>query len=88
MKNFLKTSMKFIIKLPVYFFKGCISPLLPHTCRFYPTCSNYMLEAINMFGIKGVAIGLKRLCKCNPWHKDYGYDPLPINIKGESKWLI
>lgn len=41
-----------------------------------------------MFGIKGVAIGLKRLCKCNPWHKDCGYDPLPINIKGESKWLI
>lgn len=88
MKNTIKKSFKFILKLPVYFYKCCISPLLPHACRFYPSCSNYMIEAINNFGLKGAFIGFKRICKCNPWHKNCGYDPVPINIKGEVKWLF
>lgn len=88
MRNFIKKSAKFILKLPVYFYKNCISPLLPRSCRFYPTCSNYMIEAINVFGFKGIFIGLKRITKCNPWNKKCGYDPVPINIKGEVKWLF
>ena len=84
----VKKVCKTILKLPVYFYKYCLSPLLPHSCRFYPTCSSYMLEAIENFGIKGVWIGTKRIFRCNPCSKSYGYDPLPINIKGEIKWLF
>lgn len=47
-----------------------------------------MLQAINMHGIKGIKLGIKRIARCNPKSKHYGYDPVPINIKGEAKWLI
>lgn len=84
----IKKTFTFILKLPIYIYKGCISPLIPHSCRFYPTCSSYTLEAINRFGFKGFVIGFKRISKCRPNGKQYGYDPVPINIKGEAKWLI
>lgn len=87
MKKVLKV-FKSILKLPVYFYKYCLSPLIPHSCRFYPTCSSFMLDAIDSFGIKGLWIGIKRIFKCNPFCKHYGYDPIPINIKGEIKWLF
>ncbi len=46
-------------------------------CRFYPTCSNYMIEAINSYGaIKGVNLGIKRILRCNPFGP-FGYDPVP-----------
>lgn len=83
----IKKTFTFILKLPVYFYKGCISPLIPHTCRFYPTCSTYMIQAINTFGLRGIKLGLKRILRCRPKGKS-GYDPVPINIKGEAKWLI
>lgn len=88
MKNVLHRTLAFILKAPVFFYKGCISPLIPHSCRFYPSCSNYMIEAINQFGFKGVLLGIKRISRCNPFNKNCGYDPVPINIKGEVKWLI
>lgn len=47
-----------------------------------------MIEAINQFGFKGVLLGIKRISRCNPFNKNCGYDPVPINIKGEVKWLI
>ncbi|MBJ7539151.1 membrane protein insertion efficiency factor YidD [Marinomonas transparens] len=54
-----------------------ISPLLGNNCRFYPSCSQYMIQAIERFGvIKGVYLGLKRLSKCHPWHEG-GMDPVP-----------
>ncbi|MDY3983688.1 MAG: membrane protein insertion efficiency factor YidD [Veillonellaceae bacterium] len=54
-----------------------ISPLKPRTCRFYPTCSTYMLEALRKYGpVKGSYLGMKRILKCHPFHKG-GYDPLP-----------
>ena len=80
--------IKFLLKLPIYFYKIFISPLLPHTCRFYPTCSSYFIMAVNEFGIKGIAIGANRLMRCRPNNKQCGYDPLPINIKGDAKWLF
>ena len=85
----MKKAIRFIFKTPVYFFNYVISPLLPHCCKFYPTCSNYFLQAIDQFGIfKGSVIGLKRLFKCSPFFKEHGFDPLPENIKGECKWLF
>jgi len=57
-------------------YKLFISPLLPSACRFYPTCSEYMLEAVAKHGvIKGVWMGTKRLCRCHPFHAG-GYDPV------------
>ncbi|MDD4110643.1 MAG: membrane protein insertion efficiency factor YidD [Clostridia bacterium] len=72
----------------VYFYKICISPLLPKGCRFTPTCSIYMVQAIKEFGIfKGTYLGIKRIVRCGPGSKG-GFDPIPENIKGEIKWLL
>ncbi len=54
-----------------------ISPWLGNRCRFYPSCSEYMIEAVRRFGIfKGVQLGLKRLSKCQPMCEG-GVDPVP-----------
>ncbi|MCL2016735.1 MAG: membrane protein insertion efficiency factor YidD [Defluviitaleaceae bacterium] len=58
-------------------YKRWISPLLGPRCRFYPSCSDYMYEAITRHGIvKGIAMGSYRLLRCNPLCKG-GYDPVP-----------
>lgn len=54
-----------------------VSIILPSACRFYPSCSNYSIDAINHYGlIKGSFLTLKRLLRCHPWCKG-GYDPIP-----------
>ncbi len=61
----------------VQFYRYALSPLKPSTCRFYPTCSMYMLQALRRYGpLKGSYLGIKRILKCHPFHKG-GYDPLP-----------
>lgn len=63
--------------LPVYFYRCCISPFTPPSCRYTPTCSRYMVEAVLKYGIfKGGWLGLKRILRCNPWGGS-GYDPVP-----------
>jgi uncharacterized protein len=58
-------------------YKRVISPLLPSACRFYPTCSDYMRQAIELHGpAKGVWLGIKRLGRCHPFHEG-GCDPVP-----------
>ncbi len=58
-------------------YKLLISPLLPSACRFYPTCSCYMHEAIRTHGAgRGIYLGVRRLLKCHPWHPG-GIDPVP-----------
>lgn len=86
--KYLSVPLKFICCLPIYFYKYLISPLLPKVCRFTPSCSNYFIDAVKYFGvIKGSMLGAKRLLRCRPGVCG-GYDPVPINIKGDSKWLI
>ncbi|MFN3781814.1 MAG: membrane protein insertion efficiency factor YidD [Candidatus Kapaibacteriota bacterium] len=69
--------MKYFLIFLVRFYQTIISPLLPPSCRFYPTCSNYSLEAIQKYGaIKGLWMSIKRISKCNPMHPG-GYDPVP-----------
>lgn len=59
------------------FYKRLISPLLPSACRFYPTCSQYMREAVETHGAaSGLWLGLKRLGRCHPFHEG-GFDPVP-----------
>jgi len=53
-----------------------VSPLLGRRCRFYPSCSQYMLEAVRKYGpLRGVGLGIARLLKCHPFHPG-GYDPV------------
>lgn len=70
--------MKKIILLIIKFYQKHISKILgKNKCRFYPSCSQYMYEAIEKYGIiKGLILGFKRISKCHPFHSG-GYDPLP-----------
>ena len=68
--------MKIIALILKRFYQLFISPLFPPHCRFYPTCSQYALEAIKKYGIvRGGIMAIKRIAKCNPYHKG-GYDPV------------
>ena len=70
--NFIKKIMIFLIR----FYQLCISPLLGNNCRYYPTCSQYAIEAIEKKGIiRGSWMAVKRICRCHPWHTG-GYDPV------------
>lgn len=72
----------------IYFYKLLVSPLLPKTCIYYPTCSTYMLLSIKEFGvIEGIFLGLKRIFRCTPKHHG-GIDYVPLNIKGDKKWIF
>jgi len=52
----------------------------PGSCRFTPTCSEYMKDAIKMYGsLKGIWLGIKRILRCNPFGK-FGYDPVKENL--------
>ena len=73
----LKRAFTELILLPIYFYRYCISPLTPPSCRFTPTCSQYAVIAIKKHGVfKGAWLTLKRLSKCRPGG-GHGYDPVP-----------
>jgi uncharacterized protein len=69
--------IKKILLSIIRFYQTAISPLTPPSCRFYPTCSHYGLEAIQRFGpLKGSFLTIKRILKCHPFHPG-GFDPVP-----------
>ena len=69
--------MKKILMLLIKLYQKAISPFIPPSCRFYPTCSHYGLEAIEKHGaIKGTWLAVSRISKCHPFHKG-GFDPVP-----------
>ena len=69
-------TMKSLLLLLLRFYKAAISPLLPPTCRFYPTCSEYASEAIERYGaVRGGWMSVRRLSRCHPFHRG-GYDPV------------
>ncbi|MEX2803535.1 membrane protein insertion efficiency factor YidD [Streptococcus sp. H31] len=60
----------------VRLYQTYLSPLFPPSCRYQPTCSNYMIEAIEKHGLKGVLMGLARILRCHPFVRG-GKDPVP-----------
>lgn len=70
-----------IFIFPVKIYQWIISPILPNSCRFQPTCSQYTIEAIKTWGpLKGIWLGIRRISKCHPWGGS-GYDPVPPREK-------
>ena len=70
--------MKTVFLAMIRFYKRCISPYTPASCRFEPTCSQYAYEAITKYGaLKGGWLALCRLLRCNPFNKQDPYDPVP-----------
>lgn len=73
----LSTLGRRLVKAPIRFYQGAISPHFPPACRYTPTCSQYALEAVERFGpLKGGALALRRIARCNPWGGS-GFDPVP-----------
>jgi len=70
--------VKEVVLALLRFYKRFISPALPPSCRFTPTCSQYTYEAIERYGIvPGGWLGIKRIVRCNPFNPG-GYDPVPV----------
>ena len=66
-----------LLTIPIRLYQLLISPLLPNSCRFTPTCSAYAIEALRVHGpIIGPWLALRRIVRCNPWG-GHGYDPVP-----------
>lgn len=75
--NRIQILIRRAVLLSVYFYRWCISPLFPPTCRYTPTCSAYMVEAVMKYGVlKGGWLGIRRILRCHPWGGS-GYDPVP-----------
>jgi putative membrane protein insertion efficiency factor len=61
----------------VRFYQAAISPYIPSSCRYSPTCSSYSLQALKKYGVfKGLWLSIKRIVSCHPWGGS-GYDPVP-----------
>ena len=66
-----------VLQLPIRFYRLVISPVLPPTCRFHPSCSAYAVEALRVHGaLRGLWLTARRLGRCGPWHPG-GLDPVP-----------
>ncbi len=77
--------MKKILMKFIRFYQIAISPLKPPSCRFYPTCSHYGLEAIKVHGaLKGSWLTIIRILKCHPFHPG-GFDPVPEKKEKRNK---
>lgn len=73
----LSDIFSFLIIILVKFYQAAISPWLGKSCRYQPTCSRYMIEAVEEWGpLKGFWLGIKRIGTCHPWGGE-GYDPVP-----------
>lgn len=80
----MRKAIQTIVVFPIKVYQKLISPLLPSSCRFEPTCSQYMLEAIYEWGVvRGILLGSKRIFRCNPWG-GFGQDNVPTNPKNKQ----
>lgn len=71
----IRWALIFVLLVPVWFYQFVLGPMLPKVCRFYPSCSDYFVQAVKKHGpFKGTAKGIHRICRCNPWNPG-GFDP-------------
>jgi putative membrane protein insertion efficiency factor len=72
------------LTIPVRAYQLLVSPVLPPSCRFLPTCSDYAVEAVHRHGAgRGLLLALRRLARCHPWGGS-GYDPVPDPAAGDG----
>ncbi|MBR8713088.1 membrane protein insertion efficiency factor YidD [Porphyromonas levii] len=75
--KWIKGLIVWLLLQPIYLYQKYISPMLPPSCRFTPTCSTYAVESLKKHGpIKGLLLAIWRILRCNPWGGS-GYDPVP-----------
>jgi len=75
--KWLTKPLEWLLMGLVIFYQKAISPMLPSSCRYTPTCSSYSLDALKKHGpFKGLYLSVKRIFSCNPWGGS-GYDPVP-----------
>lgn len=75
--GWLRRLFVFLLIVPVRLYQWIISPWLPKTCRYEPTCSQYAVEALRVHGpVIGLLLGTRRILSCHPWG-GHGYDPVP-----------
>ncbi|MGI8508786.1 MAG: membrane protein insertion efficiency factor YidD [Gemmatimonadaceae bacterium] len=66
-----------LLRAPIRFYQLAISPMTPPSCRYFPTCSNYALQAMDKYGVlKGGWLATRRILRCHPFRPG-GYDPVP-----------
>lgn len=81
----MKKIFSWILLIPIYFYRACISPLKPPTCRFVPTCSEYAIQAIKKYGpLKGTCLAIKRILRCHPWEAA----DMILYLKGKMSYEI
>ena len=77
-----------VLILIIKFYKTFISPYLPSSCRYMPTCSDYFIDSLKYYGIlRGLLLGTKRILRCHPIKflgGRSGYDPVPVFKKGKK----
>lgn len=77
----IQTVVRAVAVFPLFLYKRFLSPLLPKACLYTPSCSEYAMGAIKRHGVvKGLALGLARLWRCNGWFFSGGDDPVPDNF--------
>lgn len=75
--KWFRSGLVILLIIPVKIYQWVISPALPKTCRYQPTCSSYAIEALRVHGpIKGLLMGTRRILSCHPWG-GHGHDPVP-----------
>lgn len=81
-----RSTLAAVVSAPVHAYRYTVSPLLPPSCRFHPSCSEFALEAIARHGPgRGLLLATGRLCRCHPWHPG-GVDPVPDTL--EPWWAL
>jgi uncharacterized protein len=86
--GFLRFALSLPFLLAIWIYRRFVSPVLPAACRYYPSCSQYALEAVLLRGpLVGPWLALRRLLRCHPWSPG-GHDPVPLKASSSTSTSI